>query len=172
MAERIEVLMPILGTCPAFVVDTTGPLFVDVAPTVGPISFMAADNMTSVFRRGDNFTVLSLGYFIPDNFITYELAAFDAVPNMRLYAHRQTTLDDVALFQFGMMGLIRSPFPNYEMAMGVSIDVEDFLGESFNLSVFFSNPGRISMVNVPAVLNGLTFHVVPFLKVLHNFPLT
>ena len=172
MAERIEVLMPILGSCPAFVVDTTGPNFVDVAPDVATVNFMAADNLTYLFRRGDNFTILSLGYFIPDNFITYELNGFDAVPSMRLYAHRNVTGDDVALFQFGMMGLIRSPFPNYEMAMGVSVDVESFLGEAFSIRVLFGNPGRISMINVPASLNGLTFHVVPFIKVLHNFPLT
>lgn len=172
MSERIDVLTPWLAQCPQFTVDTTGPLFVAVAPTVGIVTMYSDDAILNVFRRGDNLTVLSMGYFVPDNFLTYEYVGLATMPAMRLYAHRITHADDIPLTQFGADGVIRAPFPNYEMAMGVSIEAEDFLGDSFRLAVDFNLPGRISMVNVPAALNGEVYHVVPFLKVLHNFPLT
>ena len=174
MAEIIDVMMTKLSLSPYFDVDTTGPDYVDINPPVAPImDFYSADITKRKFARGDNVQLLSMGYFIPENFCTYEMGGVNyAVPSWRIYGYRVTSAASVALNQFGAFGMIQSPFPNYEMSMGVFLDAETVLGEDFYLQIEVSEPGRISMIGVPAILNTKRFHVIPFVKILHNFNLS
>jgi hypothetical protein len=174
MAEMIDILMPKLNQSPDFVVDTTGPNYVDVNPPLAPIMDLYSADVTKLhFRNGDNIVILSMGYFLPDNFITYEMAlGSPAVPSWRLYGYRETSGLSVALSQFGANGIIRAPFPNFEMSFGIFLDTASVLGEPFHLQIELSDAGRISMIGAPAILNGEKFHVVPFIKVLHNFSIT
>lgn len=174
MAEIIDVLMPKVSLCPYFVVDTSGPKYVDITIPVAPIMDLFSADITKYrFDRGDNIQLLSLGYFVPENFATYEMAGPNySVPSWRIYGYRITAGASVPLVQFGAFGMIQSPFANYEMSLGVFLDTESVLGEPFNLQIEVNEPGRISMIGVPAVLHGDTFHVVPFVKILHNFNLS
>lgn len=174
MAEIIDVLMPKVSQCPYFTVNTTGPKYVDVNIPVSPIIDLYSGDMTRYkFDRGDNIQLLSLGYFVPENFATYEMAGPNfPVPSWRMYGYKITSGVSTALNQFGAFGVIQSPFPNYEMSMGIFLDTESVLGELFNLQIEAVEPGRISMIGCPSVLNGDTFHMVPFVKILHNFNLS
>jgi hypothetical protein len=173
MAEIIDVLMPKISLSPYFTVDTTGPLSVAVIDAAVPLmTLYSGDASKPTFQRGDNVVMLSFGYFIPDNFISYELSGPTyAVPSWKLYMYKTVAAASVPLNQFGVSGTIQSPFPNYEMAMGIFLDVNTIAQEAFRLQVAMATNNRISMVGAPAVLNGLVFHVVPFVKILHNFPL-
>lgn len=173
MAELIDVLMPKVSLCPYFTVDTTGPDYVAVtAPAVSIMDLYPGDVTKFNFDPGDNIIVLSFGYFIPENFAAFEMAGPDySVPSWKLYLHKNTTAVSVAIDQFGVNGIIQSPFPNYEMAMGIFLDVNTITTEDFHLRIANTTRGRISMIGVPAVLNTKVFHVVPFVKILHNFNL-
>lgn len=173
MAELIDVLMPKVSLCPTFTVDTTGPDYVDIAaPAVAIMDLFSADVTRYNFDQGDNFTILSFGYFVPENFATFEMAGPNyAVPSWKMYLYRNVSLTSAPIVQFGVNGSIQSPFPNYEMAMGIFLDVNTIVQENFHLQVSNTTRGRISMIGVPAVLNTKVFHVVPFVKILHNFAL-
>lgn len=173
MAEIIDVLMPKISLCPYFVVDTTGPDSVPVIDAAIPImTLYSGDVSKPTFVRGDNVVMLSIGYFIPDNFISFELPGPNyAVPSWKMYMYKVTTAVSSPLTQFGVSGTIQSPFPNYEMAMGIFLDVNAIAADDFRLQIAMATNNMISMVGAPAVLNTKTFHVVPFVKILHNFPL-
>ena len=73
------------------------------------------------------------------------------------------------------------PFENYEMSVGTFADVTSLglIGGSskyvlqtlFPYTIGVDFP-QISMINVPAALDGLDIHVTPFIKIRHNFTLT
>lgn len=173
MSEIIDVLMPKISLSPYFTVDTTGPDYVSVIAPAAPIMDLFSSDVTKYkFDRGDNVILLSLGYFIPENFCSYEMAGPNySVPSWKLYGYKETAATNTPLKQFGVNGSIQSPFPNYEMSMGVFLDTETLLADSFHLQIAMSTAGRISMIGVPAVLNTKVFHVVPFAKIMHNFEL-
>lgn len=183
MPEIIDVLTPEVDQCPTFTVDTTGPLFVNVVPNPAGTQIMYAGTGQSKFVRGDSFIVLSCGYLLPEAFRIYGYGPLGigktAVPLLLLSARPQGGGIDIPIISFGNLGLLRLPFPNYELSIGTFCDPEanNLTGATFQLKEQFPYPTgieflRVSMVNVPAVLNGVEFKVVPWFKVLHNFALT
>lgn len=181
MADRIDVMTPDIADCPQFTVDTTGPLSVIVTQSVNIIMRGGNGNFPS-FQRGDNFSVLSAGYVIPERFAIYQFgvsAENFCCPVMDIAGYRLTSLDYIPLFPLtGNGGWLKLPLPNYELCLGAWIDAEDLMAEAFQLRMTFPaaggglTPMEISMVNVPAVLNGQVFRIVPFLKVVHNLAMT
>lgn len=184
MAELIDVMTPETSDCPAVVVNTAVN-FVDIPINPGAVPFKSSDEFFYCFRRGDNIELLSYGFFIPERFIMYEPVSGNAgvenpVLSMALYAFTDPPPPGVGvqipLNQFGFLGNVKIPFPNYETAIGIFVDTETAIGEKFWIEVNFPwnaglNIPRLSMVGVPAALNGVTIHIIPFIKVLHNFPL-
>lgn len=181
MAERISLLTPDMNDCPGFVVNTAV-LSVAVTPSVLPWITLK-DGGAAIFNwtRGDSFMILSAGYCIPERFCVYQYQANAShdfpCPVMTLAAYRPATADRVFLTQIGGNAYLRLPLPNYEMCLGTWIDAESTIGAAFTLEMIFPfdplvTPFHISMVGVPAAINGLTFKIVPFVKVLHNFALT
>ncbi len=184
MPERIDILTPDTTDCPAVVINTAVNM-VAVPDMAAAVVMKSSDEFFYCFRRGDNIEILSFGFFIPERFIMYEslsggLGNESPAPILALYAFTDPPPPAVGvqipLNQFGFLGCMKTVFPNYEMAMGTFIDVETEIGEKFWIECNFpfnngvNNP-QLSMVGVPAALNGLTFHLVPFIKVAHNFPL-
>lgn len=192
MAEIIDLL-----TCP---VDN-GAMFtvniavdsVDLVPVTGVPEIMYAGLGTSKFTAGDSFIVLSTGYFLPESFVmaVHEHAApgteFMSVPALQLYALDFHDGLHKALGEFGNNGILRLPFSNYELSIGVFVNPiynRDFTGAPmpitgmFQLSTIFPflNPlgvdfPQVSMQGVPVGMDGKTYYVTPFVKVLHNKPL-
>ncbi len=181
MAEIIDLLATAHDGGAEFTVDTTGPLSVDLVPVNPAIHKLYAGGGTSQFKRGDSFTILSVGFFIPENFVMYNyenvFAETISVPVILLQGVKLLG-GAISIFNFGSNGLFRMPFHNYEYSVGTFTDPEENnLIEEFSLQTLFPftsglDRPQISMVNVPAVLNGVTIKVTPFIKVLHNFVLT
>lgn len=177
MPEVIETLSPMFGKLPYFVVNTAVNS-VQVIPEPTNPALMMSGNSKYRFRRGDCFTILSVGYFIPEQFVIYsmdETINFNSMPIIKLYS--ADGMGYVNLTQFGTDGEFKLPLPNAEISVGVFVDPEiaGLSTATFNLYSSFPylvNSLQISMINVPAALNGVTVKITPFIKVLHNFQLT
>lgn len=183
MSEVIDILTPATDQLPTFTVDTTGPLSVDLIPNPAGTQVLYSGNGLSKFVRGDSFIVLSCGYLIPEGFRFYgyeEVGIIKTpVPMLLLTARPQGGGIDIPITSFGNLGIMRIPFPNYELSIGTFTDPEanNLTGATFELKEAFPYPTgidymQVSMINAPAVLNGEVFKVVPWFKILHNFPLT
>ncbi|MFA5235093.1 MAG: hypothetical protein WC390_11900 [Sulfurimonas sp.] len=176
--EVIDILSPETANLPNFTVNTAVN-FVNVVGIAGPGAVLHSCNGSfSSFARGDNFTILSCGIFIPERFTIYDYPP-DALDYSAPIVSLSATLGGgvVPVLTFGNNGELKLPFMNYEFSIGVFTDVEKngLVDPTFKLVTFFpliANSLSISMVDVPAALNGIKFNVVPFFKVLHNFPLT
>jgi hypothetical protein len=74
------------------------------------------------------------------------------------------------------------PMENYEVVFDTFLSCKDsinavdptktLLSENFYLRLYHAYALKISMIGTPAAIDGLTFYVVPFVKVLHTIPLT
>lgn len=183
MPEIIDILTPNEPDCPEFTVNTAVAAVPIAQPVPGSFVVMYAGAGVSRFVRGDNFTLLSCGYFIPERFVLHNYmtsgTSSDSTPIIQLWGLPLGAGIPIALFNVGTSGSIRLPMPNYEFAMGVYTDVEanNFTAATFQLQCTFplvsglDNP-QISMIDAPAALNGVTFKIIPFIKVLHNTTLT
>lgn len=178
--EIIEIMTPELTGCANFVVNNA----VDsvVLNTPAAPSIMYSGNNGHKFTNGDNFLILSAGYYIPERFTIYGHQSVDpnksCTPQMLLRVNEDPAGFSFVVDQFGNDGALNIPFPNYEFSIGTFIEIEQFSLSTplFNIAVDFPNsidPDKplISMIDVPAALNGKTFYVIPFIKILHNIPL-
>jgi len=182
MSEKIDILTPKLNECAYFTVNNAVNSVDLNWPINGPVILYAGENK-SVFLRGDCFVVISAGYFVPEGFriFGYEAVGADLypVPLIQLTALRSTGGAQIAIQNFGNDGRMRLPFPNYEFSIGTFTDTEEqgITSPTFQLTETFPywvapDQPQVSMINVPAALNGVVFKVVPFFKILHNFTLT
>lgn len=182
MSEKIDILTPKYTDCSFFTVNNAVNSVDLNLVDPGPLPLYAGNNK-SKFQRGDCFVVISAGYFIPEGFriYGYESAGADlwSVPMIQLTALKSTGGPQIAIMNFGNLGLMRLPFPNYEFSIGTFTDTEEqnINSPTFELTTIFPywiapDQPQISMINVPVALNGIVFRIVPFFKVLHNFDLT
>lgn len=180
MAEIIDVLTTPIDKGAQFTVNTAVAT-VDLVTVTGFQERMYAGSGTSLFARGDNFILLSCGFFIPESFVMSEyenLGPGDYPVPVLLFAGEKQGGGIISFFNIGSNGLLRIPFANYEMSNGVFINPEDNnLTDNFYFTCLFPytvgvDRPQISMQNVPAALNGDTFYVTPFVKILHNTALT
>jgi hypothetical protein len=182
MPEIVDVLSAPLGKGAQFIVNTAA-ASVDLTPVIiGTAQNMEAAGGVNRFRQGDNLIILSAGYFIPENFVLsqYRAGGVNTSLPVLYLAGQSAPGPSIPLHCWGNSGAMMIPFPCYEIASGVFLDPESNnlnAGITFRIQSLFPliNGGvypQISMVNVPAALNGLTIQVTPFIKILHNFELT
>lgn len=185
MAEIVDVLQTPFDSSAQFTVN----LAVDYVPLnqaagVGPFIFLAGTGQ-SIFPKGDNLIILSAGYVLPESFV---MAAYDNTepifgmisPAMTLLVEDAVTGNSTLCWQFGRDGVFRFPMNNYEIAIGTFVNPRTLsrpgpIENAFVLKTYFPtipllavDRPNISMMGVPAALDGKTFHVPVFLKVLHN----
>lgn len=185
MPEIIDIMSPNETECPGIVVNTAavGGAVPIIQPVPGASVPFHAGSGASNFARGDNFTLLSVGYFIPERFVLHNYmttgTSDDTTPIIQLQGWPLGAGIPISLFNVGVNGGIRLPMPNYEFSMGVFVDVEanNFVQPTFQLTSVFplisgGDSPQVSMVDVPAALNGLVIRIIPFIKVLHNQTLT
>ena len=179
MAEIIDLLTPDNDVLPNFTVNT-GVNSVMVTGIGGTgAKLKACNGAFSKFQRGDCFTILSVGIFIPERFVIWDYPDAAATKySSPIFALWGTVgAGSTPIMSFGNNGEFKIPFPNYEFSIGVFNDPEaaGLTDPTFELVAWFPtnvNTMEISMIDVPAALHGLTFNIVPFVKVLHNFALT
>lgn len=186
MSERLDILMPVAAELPFFVVDTTGPLSVVLQypgpPNPPPFTLKNAEG-GYIFTQGDNFIVMSAGVTMP---LSFQLTRPAANPYESFFLKALGIISGHGyLFrEFAAVsdGKFYSIMENYDTPLDVFIDLQNqdaSLGtyikdERFSLGLNIdsgvANP-QVSMVGVPASLNGSTQYVIPYLKILHNFAL-
>lgn len=180
------------GDAPAFTVNTvnTAALSVNLLnPTHTPARsnklYTAGGKKT--FQRGDNFTVLSMGFVLPESFVLAKAPANTVQNNLSITLGVNKILSVETIYylpNFGDVG-IQLPLENYETPLGVFVDVMSigassypFRTEGFQITVVVRGLNealtiypQVSMVGVPAVLNATVQHITVFAKILHNLPL-
>lgn len=179
MSEQVSVLTPALADCPAFTANNLVTRVQIVNATGLPAILYGGHFQRPNFVNGDSFTVLSMGFFIPERFVLHDPVAggVETSPSIlcNLQAYRLTAGTYVNL-PIGENGRFKMPFPNYEMNLGLFVSAPDVIGEAFRLEINFpyntTMAWYMSMINLPAALHLQVFHIIPFVKVLHNFPLT
>jgi hypothetical protein len=137
--------------------------------------FMMNNSLKYYFQAGDNLLLLNAGYFIPESFCTTEdMAPSDPVfPFLLFTVFDSAGVSKGALPGLGDYGGIIVPFENYEGTYNVFCDVNSLYNTGkYKLSVVMTfNYTMISMINVPSDLDGKTFYIYPFIKVLHTLPM-
>lgn len=179
--EHIEILTPKTTELPYFTVNRAVD-YVDVVST-GLYTTLYSGQGSSSFSRGDNFIILSAGYFIPERFQLYGYSETGAMltPSPLMYF---TVLKQAGIHQpvhhIGNDGTIRIPFPNYEFSLGAFVHVEGLIitSTTFKLEMTFpyvnADPDRlrVSMIDVPIALDTKTFKIIPFVKISHTVNLS
>lgn len=184
MTQRINVFTTKAGAGAKFTVNVAA-TSVDLTPLpgVGVYSslFCGIDSSVAAnryFDHGECFTILSAGFVMPENFVLSNPSVVGGaempVTAIQLRLNNITSTVAVSIPQFGNGGYFRFPFSDYEMSIGTFVEsVPLGMTEKFELQALFpvntalAYP-QVSMMNVPAALDGLDFEVTPFVKILHN----
>lgn len=171
----VDLLGQLAGEVDQFVVDTTAspPYVPIISQGVGRMT--NADNQHELFAYRDNFTILSLGFYLPLGFEMWEteLISSGGYYPMTLDLFFQRNSDSV-IFVPDELPSVYLPFANYEMnlnkLMKIPMGIGD--GQSFRFLVrlrldnFVTH--RVSMVGVPTDLNEMLFQCPTFCKIEHT----
>lgn len=182
MSEIIDILTAPAKDCLYFTANNAVDYVIPTTAPAADFTLKTADNK-DVFEIGDNFTILSVGYVLPEAYT--------------LWKHRGDLLADDYGIMFALLNLlgvsgayynidslgrnprIYMPLECYEMETEIFVDVtkqtnvlppNNLLTEKFKLS-FLPFPFKISQRGQPAAFNGKQFIISPFVKIAHNFPL-
>lgn len=179
--DRIDILTPELSQCPYFDVNIAVTKVVLNSVILGnPTLYSGNDEYK--FTKGDNFIILSAGYFMPERFVIWGYqnagAAKNCVPWMFLNA-RGSGGGTQIIWQFGSNGRLNIPFPGYEFSLGTFVNTIELglTDATYSLELRFpfesdADKLEISMLDAPALSNGERFYCVPFVKVLHTLEMT
>jgi hypothetical protein len=195
--EIIDILSPKYSECPEFEVDT-GVDQVEVPQQFGILRTFGKTGIDSrsVFQERDNIRLLTAGFYIAESFT---LANTDRSDEGRSYPDIADSFFPTSFMQLdvyntavafvnylpglgsSVIGRFALPFPNYETALDLYCDIANLapcvlppgaaiVGDKFKIAcTLYCND--ISMIGVPAALNGKTIKVVPFVKILHTLPM-
>ena len=188
MPQLIDVMALLPDHSPYFTVDTSGVLSVSIRRPIHNPAYdflLRSANGKKTFTKGDDFTVLSVGFILPESFCLAKAPSnlLQHNPSITLGAQKTTGGGIAFLPNFGVDGIM-CPIENYELPVNVFVDMNKvaapvFLNNNFNLYCAFlgldegnSIFPQVSMVGVPVALNGTVQNITVFVKVIHNFPLT
>lgn len=175
MAEIIDTIIATKAETPYFTVNLAAAnKRVSIANPGNPC-FMMNSSLKYYFQPGDNLLLLNVGYYIPECFnTTHFIVPTDPVfPFVHFQVFNAAGFSMGVLPGLGDLGGIILPFENYEGAYNIYSDVNSLYNAGkYKLScIMFTNATAISMINVPADLDGKTFFIYPFVKVLHSLPM-
>jgi hypothetical protein len=175
MAEIIDTLIATKATTAFFTVNIAAAnKRIPVTDSAGPC-FMMNSSTKYYFQRGDSIVLLTAGYYLPESFCTTEnMAPADPVfPFLQIPVFNAAGAVIGQLPGLGDLGSIIMPFENYEGVYNIYSDINSLSpAGKFKLgAIMFFNSTWISMVNVPADLDGKKFYIFPFIKVLHTLPM-
>jgi hypothetical protein len=182
MPELIEVLTPSLAKCPAFVVNNAVDYVAAVVP--GGPQTMQNPGVNTKFIAGDSFRLLSIGITFPESFTFWKNPVLsDDAFGYLLIAPFGVVAHDLYYYPNLPGGMFYVPMENYETILDVYFDCrlainslhpgQTLLSEKYTLECLFGTSMlQVSMQGAPAAMNGKTFRLVPFIKIMHNFNLT
>lgn len=173
MAEIIDILATHGDEAPTFIVDTAQKYVSLTQPVSGLDGVLGTSARETKFYNGDNLILLSIGCMLPIGFEFYEF--FSGAPdnqgrvlpeiflNYRKDGAGSVTFDPRRIWL---------PYGNYELNTGVFLTAPTDAVDYWEIICRMNwDNCRISMVNVPAVLQGDTFSVQIYWKVLHTLAL-
>lgn len=175
MAEIIDILTPVKNDCSYFIADTTGAVsYVTSAVDPNASRFGVNGDDHSVFSANDHFTILSIGYVLPESFQLWRNQAEMVIPSLDIYLKGNT--DGFSYYLPGAYREIKVPLDNFETAIDLFVNLKDtvkagggapLLDQKFSIVIGLKNVA-VSMVSQPSAYNGKTMVIIPFVKVLHN----
>jgi hypothetical protein len=178
MPEIFDVLFLPTEFAPRFTVDLDVSSVPIQMPVTADTPVMKNTRLRSLFTRGDNFTILSAGYVLPECFTMASSPAGteEKIPCIipALFVPPATSYYIPELNDSGGIGL---PMENFESGINVFIGVEGIIQTDFYLSAeFLQGLGdgtfpMVSTLNCPAGLDGTVQLVTVFVKIIHNIAL-
>lgn len=180
MSEIIDILQPNLDNAYAFVPNNLVP-YVAMLPAQGGDLTLRDGSARAKFQKGDNFSILSAGIVLPEAFTYYRPfnIQFYGSPQIKLALKGDSSGLGYTLDVLGTGRALNVPMENYEFALDIFINTKNqktllpptiYLNEDFSITYTITN-GYVSMAGLPAALNGVSFAIIPFVKILHNKPL-
>jgi hypothetical protein len=190
MSEIIDVLTLLPAHSPSFTVNTAV-LSVDLKIPIHVPAYdyhLVSGGGKKRFTAGDNFTVLSAGYVLPESFgmAKAPVNTHQAAPALAIGIQAYTGGSIYFLPNFQVDG-VQLPLENYEIPLNIFVDVMNisdgvggypFRTTKFNLPTYLLGLDaqnnlypQVSMVGVPAILNGTVQNAILFVKILHNYAL-
>jgi len=144
---------------------------VDITPAIGT-GLLSLSKFQNVLDWKDNFNLLSIGIILPNGFEFYENE--DSVTNdffppfVDLKYIRDT---DSVVFPINP-ARITLPSGNYELSINQFFEVNKDIKNAFSIIGRLADTApkiqKISMINVPADLDGETFHIPIYAKIEHT----
>lgn len=185
MAEIIETLFLSSSVDFPYFSASIGVQYVNISPPPAQLNIyphFTRFNTRYKFRKGDNFTLLSLGFALPENFIHYaDMGGCVGPlyhPSISFFGSNGT--NNFYFSELGQTALtdnIEIPLENYENPVSVFVNpLQNAINQNVNIDNGFYINGwlnncNISMVNLPATLDGRIFSIRVFAKISHNFQL-
>jgi len=178
MSQIIDILAPLNAGCMSFTVNNLVDSVDSVAAAdITKLSFLNASGEKTLLN-GDNFSILSMGFILPEAFTIWKSALTTPLPSIFLNMKGAVSLNTYKIDALGVENQIMIPMENYETALDIFVDCSKqtqfgilppvYLNENFTLNTDYTLI-KISMANVPAGLNGKTFPITPFIKIVHNY---
>ena len=165
----MSIIVDVLSTNanPQTVTVNTAALDVPVsAPGAFPVGLLSNGGGESKFQPKDNFRILSCGIVLP-----YQFGCSTNLPNVN-FSWRDSTAAVGFLFVGSTIGSLYLPMEDFETALDVyQLYPVGAAGTYIQLVLTVNSITRVSMINAPASLNGLSLPVIGFAKIEHNLPL-
>lgn len=138
---------------------------IDVPITnTGPGSYVAGAGKLAgrveQFIAGEHLVLQSIGIRVPHLFVM-------GFENPTLFVRGITTALDQIIY-----GPIEIPYFNLEIEVNIDLNLEPFMGtppDDMAIGLQLVGAGSASMLNVPAIIDGIDIPVLPFAKIQHNF---
>lgn len=154
MSEKIDILTILPADSPYFIVDTSALSVPFIRPLGVAGAILYAPGAKKTFSAGDNFTILSAGYVLPESFTmaSARVNGQQTTPAINLFAE-STTPSHAGEGWFSQLGLsgIQLPLENYETPLGVFIDIYNTYVSGVPVQYYF----RTDDFNLKATLRGL-----------------
>jgi hypothetical protein len=178
--EIIEVLTPQYDKCPSFDVVSDGSVTsVPVALSAGSCFLgIFDDGFNTRFQERDNIRLLTMGIYLPEAFCFADTVRGNTIPP--LISMIFTVYDYLGNYEGFLpnvgsaerQGTFQIVFPNYETGLDFYCDMASYPGDlpnnEYQINCFMSSCPDISMIGVPAALNGKTIKIIPFIKIFHT----
>jgi hypothetical protein len=181
MPEIIDVMTLNYADCQSFVGDNLSEYVNATVPGAGATYRARNAYAKNKFTKGDSIRVLSLGIILPELFTFRQVNTIPLLQEITIIPEGVTTGNSYNNPSFSA-GQQFVPMENYEVVFDTFLSCRDsinsvdptktLLSENFYLRIYHAYALKISMLNAPDAINGKTFFVVPFIKVLHSIPLT
>jgi hypothetical protein len=178
MSEIIDVLTLPLAQTPRVTIDTTGPDSVLATFPAGNgrlINFAGKQK----FQAGDSFKLLSLGIIMPEATTLFKGILWLPLPYMQLSAVGFVSTEAYSNPNFSS-GQLFLPSENMEFVVNTFYDCKEsfqmafptipLTTEQFYLIGSIGNI-NVSMLGIPASMNGKVLMIGMFFKILHTLPL-